>query len=125
MTRGQRPTHARNKRIDLGGLPFHCPCHICGLFESQKAQYAVLLPFGVEGIGRGERCLQFVDKDDRTDRLQRMTAYGLDVEDAQRKGSWRLRYGKTSISEMESLSPRAYSSLYKTVCRMGNDEDSP
>ncbi len=86
MTRDQRPARASNKRIDLGGSLFNCPCHVCGLFDSQEAQYAILLPFAAEGIGQGERCLQFVDKHERPDRLQRMTAYGVDVEEAQRKG---------------------------------------
>ena len=35
---------------------------------------------------RGERSVQFVDASERCDRLMRLSDYGIDVEDAQRKG---------------------------------------
>ena len=86
MTSGPKPERAISKRVDIGGTHFNCPCHVCGLFDSDEAQYAVLLPFVQEGNAQGERSLQFVDKHEREARLRRITAYGIDVENAQRKG---------------------------------------
>ena len=89
----------------------NCPCHVCGLFGSDDAQYAALLPFVREGLLRRERSLHFIDEQERAERLRRLTEYGINVEDAQRKGEleiavWEdvyLRDAKFSATSMLEL----------------------
>lgn len=103
------PSHRRShKRVNFAGSFVNCPCHICALFKSSDEQHAALLPFVKEGFERGERCLQFVNKSEREERLNLLTAFGIDVDAMQRSGAleievWEnayLRDGKFDVTSM-------------------------
>jgi hypothetical protein len=72
--------------IDIGQYPVGCPCHICALFKSTEEESLILHPFVREGYERGERIVLLLDDAERNQREARMTAEGIDADEAQRSG---------------------------------------
>ena len=62
---------------ELGGLG-----HVCGLFSGEAESYAVLTPFIVDGLERGERAVHLLGPAERASHLERLTSAGLDVDAA-------------------------------------------
>jgi hypothetical protein len=94
--------------VHLAGVPVRCPCHACALFRGPDEQYAALLPFMREGCAHGDRSLHLLDKNERANRLSRLSESGIDVEAAQRIGQlhievWEDAYlqgGKFDVDHM-------------------------
>jgi hypothetical protein len=99
---------AVEKTVNLAGGPVRCPCHVCALFAGADEQYAVVVPFTREGCAQGERSLHLLDKNERANRLSRLSESGIDVEAAQRNGQlhievWEdsyLKGGKFDVDHM-------------------------
>ena len=72
--------------IDIGQYAVRCPCHICALFKSTEEESLVLHPFVREGYERGERIVLLLDDAERNEREARLTAEGMDADEAQRTG---------------------------------------
>lgn len=54
-------------------------CHACAFFHSKEEEYAVLLPFILEGIERGERAFHIVSPERRAAHLERLAQAGVDT----------------------------------------------
>jgi len=74
MTETKRP-------VQLAGRVLDRTCHACAFFNSRDEEYDVLLPFAKEGYERGEKLFHVVDRQDRSERLQRLAEAGLRVND--------------------------------------------
>jgi hypothetical protein len=56
--------------------------HVCAFFQNREEEYALLLPFIMEGFDRGERAFHIIDRALRDDHLARLGRAGVQVEDA-------------------------------------------
>lgn len=70
--------------------PFTETRHICAFFSSDDEEYRVLTGFIMEGFTRGEKAVHVVNPDQYKDHVHRLSAKGIDVVDAQRRGQLEL-----------------------------------
>jgi hypothetical protein len=75
----------------LADTTLKCPCHACAFFTEKEEEYAILIPFMQEGIARGERCINIIDKGHRAERLSRLQRVGIDVTAAETRGQLDLQ----------------------------------
>lgn len=66
--------------IRLAGEELRDQRHVCALVEGPAEADALLLPFTVEGLERGDRVVHIVDPDDRDQHLERLSTSGVDVD---------------------------------------------
>jgi len=64
--------------------------HICGFFNSADEEYYLLLPFIKEGFDLGEKAFHVVNPSLQHDHLQRLSAAGIDVANAEQSGQLEL-----------------------------------
>jgi len=67
----------------------NCSCPVCALFCSRDGECKV--PFIKDGSEAGGRVTHIIDKDQRTERLQRLADTGANVASAQASGRLELR----------------------------------
>jgi hypothetical protein len=79
-----------NRQLSLARSIVGCRCHVCAFFDSSKDEHEVLLPFVAEGLARGDRVLQVIDRHDRQERLRLMAENGMNVDAAERAGTLAL-----------------------------------
>ena len=77
--------------ISLAGSELGEVRHVCALFNSDDEEYRVLLPFIKDGFECGDKAIHVVNRDQRGDHLQRLSAAGIDTASAQQKGQFDLR----------------------------------
>ena len=65
--------------IRLAGVELHERRHLCALVEGPEETDALLLPFIMDGLERGERVINVVDPQLRDANLERLSAAGIDV----------------------------------------------
>ncbi|HEX3974388.1 MAG TPA: MEDS domain-containing protein, partial [Stellaceae bacterium] len=71
-----------NSSVQVAGSVLQAPCHACAFFSSREEEHRILLPFVKEGVERGERILQLLDRDREQERRQLLQDNGIDVEAA-------------------------------------------
>lgn len=77
--------------------------HVCGLFDGPDDLYRELLPFIIEGIGRGERAVHTVDPAMRGAHLDRLAAAGVDVRETLERDQLVVReWGEVYLSDGRS-----------------------
>jgi hypothetical protein len=76
----------RSAPISLAGSYLTEARHVCAFFNSREDEYSVTLPFIKDGIECGDKALHIVNPARRTDHLQRLAAFGIDIDSAQRRG---------------------------------------
>jgi MEDS: MEthanogen/methylotroph, DcmR Sensory domain len=79
-----------NALASFGGSPLAAR-HVCAFFNDDDEKYRVLLPFIKDGFERGDKAVHIVNPGQRLDHRRRMTAAGIDLETAERKGQFQLR----------------------------------
>lgn len=79
-----------SKTVSIGRTLQSCPCHACAFFSSKEEEYRVMLPFMAEGFKAGDKLVHIIDKDDRDERVTRLSQFGIDVETAERNGQLEL-----------------------------------
>jgi hypothetical protein len=77
--------------IHLAGTTLDRHRHVCAFFHSADEEYAVLLPFIVEGVRREERAFHIVGPHEREDHARRLQDAGVPVEDAAARGQLEIR----------------------------------
>jgi AcrR family transcriptional regulator len=65
--------------IRLAGDELRDHRHVCALVEGPAETHALLVPFIVDGLQRGERVVDVVDPEVRDSRIERLSATGIDV----------------------------------------------
>jgi len=61
--------------------------HLCLIYETQREQFAAVVPFMRIGLDRGEKCIYIVDESTAASVLDAMRAEGIDVESATKSGT--------------------------------------
>jgi hypothetical protein len=84
MTPTRRPVH-------LAGHELKGTCHACAFFHSRDEEYRVLEPFAKEGLEQGERAVHIVDPEHRKERLERLSAAGMDIASALAQGQFEVK----------------------------------
>jgi hypothetical protein len=79
------------KTVQLARSTVNCGCHVCAFFNSGDDEYKVMLPFIKEGFDVGDRAVYILDKNQRTERLQRLADAGIDIAEAQASGQLDVR----------------------------------
>jgi hypothetical protein len=67
------------------------PRHVCAFFNNEEERYRVLLPFIKEGFERGDKGVHVIDRERRSNHLERLLTAGIDVAAAERSGQFELR----------------------------------
>ena len=71
------------KSVTIGPTLQSCPCHACAFFTSKEEEYRVMLPFMAEGFESGDKLVNIIDKDHRSERVTRLNEAGIDVKSAE------------------------------------------
>jgi hypothetical protein len=80
-----------DRAVRLAGSTIGCRCHVCAFFDSPDEEYRILLPFVKEGFETGDKTFLILDKEQRTERLHRLAAIGIDPEAAEQRGQPEVR----------------------------------
>jgi hypothetical protein len=78
-TNDSRPVHLAGSTLDRAR-------HVCAFFHNRDEEYAVLMPFILEGFERGDRAFHIVDPEHRDQHLQRLADAGVDTAGAAARG---------------------------------------
>lgn len=82
-----------------------------------------------EGIARGEKCVNIVDKNHRDERLSRLAGAGIDVGDQKRPGkSAKAKYmsgNNRGLDDRQTLNPARVDRLLESATRTGNPTVAP
>ena len=85
--------------------------HICAIYENPRERLEVAVPFVIDGLARGERCVYILDESGMEEIVQALTAAGVDVAREQKRGALRfttleetfLRTGKFETEAMMDI----------------------
>jgi PAS domain S-box-containing protein len=85
--------------------------HICAIFENPRERLEVAVPFVIDGLARGERCVYILDESGMAEIVQALTAAGVAVERERQRGALRfttpeetfLRTGKFESEAMMDI----------------------
>ena len=77
--------------IPFAGSQIDQTRHVCAFFNSPDEEYRVLLPFIKDGFQCGQKAIHIVNRDQRQDHLQRLTAAGIDTAVAEQSGQLEIR----------------------------------
>ena len=78
---------AESKRsVRLAKSTVECPCHACAFFHTRDEEYEIALPFVKDGLDTGDKNYQFVDRELRAERFERLKEGGIDTASAERGG---------------------------------------
>lgn len=111
---------ANGKAVTLGQSEFRCPCHACAFFNSRDEEYELLLPFCKDGYQAGDRLFQVLDKDHRSERLQRLSASGIDVANVQTTGQLEVHPWEDAYLRGNRFDQHAMIDLIQSVLREGH-----
>ena len=79
------------KAVHLAGEVLDRSRHVCAFFNSKDEEYAVLLPFVVEGFEQGDRAFHIVDPRHRDEHRNRLREEGIPVDEAEERGQLEVR----------------------------------
>lgn len=111
--------------VQLGQFPLHSPCHACAFFHDADEEYELLLPFCQEGYEAGDKLFQVVDRDNRSDRLGRLAAVGIDVDLAEKKGQLEVRAWEDAYLRDNHFNQHRMLELIQNVLRDGRARGFP
>ena len=77
--------------IPFAGSQIDQTRHVCAFFNSPDEEYRVLLPFIKDGFESGHKAIHLVNRDQRQDHLQRLTAAGIDTAITEQSGQLEIR----------------------------------
>lgn len=72
--------------VRLAGSELKGFYHVCAFFHSKQEEYRVLMPFIMEGLGKGDKAVHIVDPNHREEHLKRLEQEGIDVAAAESSG---------------------------------------
>jgi hypothetical protein len=79
------------RTVNLARSTVNCRCHVCAFFNSRDDEEKVMLPFLKEGFDVGDRAVYILDKNQRSERLQRLADTGVDTAEAEASGQLEVR----------------------------------
>lgn len=100
------------QHVTLCGKQLHGVRHICAFFDSRDEQYEVLTPYLKEGIDRGDQVLTILESKTHADHRERLTAAGIPVADATKRGQLKVLASEDTYLEGGSF---AAERMYKKL----------
>src|SRR5882757_6402989 len=79
------------RTVRLARSTVNCRCHVCAFFNSREDEYNVMLPFIKEGFDVGDRAVYLLDKNQRSERMQRLADTGIATAEAKASGQLEVR----------------------------------
>jgi hypothetical protein len=121
MSQGLNPAPL-SRGVRLAGSELKCSCHACAFFNSEDEEQQILGPFAREGLAENDRVVQILDERRREDRIRRMKAEGIDVEEVGTTGQLELRPWESAyLKGGNGFSQDAMLQLIQEVLREGRD----
>jgi hypothetical protein len=80
-----------SRTVNLARATVNCRCHVCAFFNSRDDEEKVMLPFFKEGLDMGDKAFYILDKNQRSERVQRLADIGVDAARAQASGQLEVR----------------------------------
>jgi hypothetical protein len=87
--------------------------HICSSYENPAEQMAVAVPFIMDGLVRGERCLYIADDRTIEDVVQALGGAGVDVAQERQRGALRLVSSQDSYHRAGGFGPEVMVDLLR------------
>jgi PAS domain S-box-containing protein len=87
--------------------------HICLIYENPAEQLAVVVPFIMDGLDRGERCLYIADGRIFDEVVQALAAAGVDIAQAYQRGALRLSTSKETYLRAGEFVPQSMIDLIR------------
>lgn len=108
------------RSVRLAGSELTCSCHACAFFHSDEEEQAVLGPFVRDGLAANDRFVQIIDDRRRQDRVSRLKAEGVDVDEATGSGQLDMRpWEKAYLSGGRGFNQDSMLSLIQEVLKEG------
>jgi hypothetical protein len=114
----QQPVHLAGSVLDRAR-------HVCAFFHSKDEEYAVLLPFILEGFERGDRAFHIVDPEHREQHLRRLAEAGVDTEGAEARGQLSVLRWQDAYLRGGHFDQNAMLALIEEVLTAGKTEGFP
>jgi PAS domain S-box-containing protein len=81
--------------------------HVCLIYEDTAGQLAAAVPFIVDGLARGERCVYIADDRTVEEVVQALAAAGVDVEGERARGALRVLTKQDTYLPTDEFLPQA------------------
>jgi PAS domain S-box-containing protein len=81
--------------------------HICSIYENADEQMAAVVPFIIDGLARGERCVYIVNDRTIEEAVETLEAAGVDVAQERRRGALRLLTHQDTYLRASRFVPQA------------------
>jgi hypothetical protein len=107
------------RTVNLARATVNCRCHVCAFFSSRDDEYRVMLPFIKDGIEAGDRAVHILDKHQRAERLERLTAVGVDAAGAEASGQLEVRPWEEAYLRPGRFDQYAMVALVEDIARSG------
>ena len=111
--------------VHLAGSVLDRARHVCAFFHKKDEEYAVLLPFIVEGFENGDRAFHIVDPEHREEHLRRLAAAGVDTEGAAARGQLSVLRWQDAYLRGGHFDQNAMLALIEEVLTAGKREGFP
>jgi hypothetical protein len=105
------------RTVNLARARVNCRCHVCAFFHSRGDEYEVMVPFIKEGIDAGDKAVHIIDKDQRSERLQRLADTGVDVAGAEARGLLEVRPWENAYLQPGRFDQHAMINLLEDVAK--------
>jgi hypothetical protein len=109
------------RTVNLARATVSCRCHVCAFFHSREDEYDVMLPFIKEGIDVGDRAVYILDKNERTERLRRLAATGVNTAGVAESDQLEVRPWENAYLTAGRFDQHAMIALLEEVAKAGAD----
>lgn len=111
--------------IQLAGATLERKRHVCGFFNGPEERYALLLPYIVDGLHRGDRAFHIIDPETRDDHMARLEQAGVDVEAVGTSGQLEVLGWEEAYLRGGRFDQNAMLALIETVLGQGPERRFP
>ncbi|HEU0169373.1 MAG TPA: MEDS domain-containing protein [Chloroflexota bacterium] len=120
-----QPTAPDDAPIPFAGSVLRRSRHVCAFFDDADQEHAVLDPFVRQGFEHGDKAFHIVDPALRDDYVRRLSAAGVDVVSAERRGQFELRTWEEAYLRGGHFDQDAMLALIEEVLQGGKAEGYP
>src|SRR5579864_4575128 len=116
---------ASGRAVTIGQSEFPCPCHACAFFNSPDEEYDLLLPFAKQACQVGDPLFQIIDTRQRDERRQRLSQFGIDVDEAESAGNFKILPWQETYLRGNRFDQRAMLELVESLLQEGQRKGVP
>jgi MEDS: MEthanogen/methylotroph, DcmR Sensory domain len=115
----------RGEPIPFAGSVLTNYRHVCAFFRSPDEEYNTLLPFMLDGLGRGERAYHVLRSEYGDQHLQRLRGAGVDVPAARQRGQLEVAIVEETYLRGGRFDPDAMLALIEETLKAGTARGFP